>query len=194
MKIELTRLNYPRIQTIINIPDDLQDDAADDFLEIVASKQLEELNVERKSFHLQGVHIHMSKIFDLENHEFQVKSDKPYLQFQVELSNGGISYFPIEEQAQAIKVEKKEFALFYIPKMSGTNKRQACQNSFTLEIQMSVPWIKRHLQIDIKSAKKFLQAMEEQKLAIFGGARLSGNRRTATHLLGALYLQLSVKH
>lgn len=39
---------------------------------------------------------------------------------------------------------------------------------------MSVPWIKRHLQIDIKqidikSAKKFLQAMEEQKLAIFGG-------------------------
>ncbi|MVZ63896.1 hypothetical protein [Sphingobacterium humi] len=78
--------------------------------------------------------------------------------------------------------------------MSGTYKRQACQNSFTLEIQMSVPWIKRHLQIDIKSAKKFLQAMEEQKLAIFGGARLSGNRRTATHLLGALYLQLSVKH
>lgn len=118
MKIEMTRLNYPRIQTIINIPDDLQDDAADDFVEIVASKQLEELNVERKSFHLQGVHIHMSKIFDFENHEFQVKSDKPYLQFQVELSNGGISYFPIEEQAQAIKVEKKEFALFYIPKMS----------------------------------------------------------------------------
>ncbi|MVZ63897.1 hypothetical protein [Sphingobacterium humi] len=82
MKIELTRLNYPRIQTIINIPDDLQDDAADDFVEIVASKQLEELNVERKSFHLQGVHIHMSKIFDLENLNSKLNPINPTYNFK----------------------------------------------------------------------------------------------------------------
>jgi len=120
-------------------------------------------------------HIHLSGmvITILEgSHErelvFNVESDFPYLQMHFEITTSGCQYLPHSQAEPITSIQQGQHSLLFYPALNGKLHYLPRMNSFSIEIELSLDFLRKIFANDLGILGDFAEGIETNKPAIMG--------------------------
>lgn len=149
-------------------PEDYLIPTGEQVLETVDLKRGEGLYKARKCIHLDGVYLNYYTRSQVKEREMWVQSDAPYLQMHLEMTSGS-SYYRHKNGQLSVPIAKGEFAVFSVPELNGSLRDPICKDAITVEIEISLQWIKEHINTSNSFAADFLKDAIAGRPSLLGG-------------------------
>lgn len=134
----------------------------------------------KSSFHYKGIESHSHRIYlpgviiallegvRSAGHEYGLESDFPYMQMHFEISTNGCEYFPKAGAEPDTLIYTGQHSLLFYPTLKGRLKYLPMVNAFSVEIELSVDFLRRIFHNDLGVLRIFGESIEKMQPAIMG--------------------------
>jgi|GEM_PF-778389 len=139
-----------------------------DLLEDQSQIEKPDFTLDTRCLHINGVYIYFFKKQYRKERMVEVRSDAPYIQLHFELYGGATCYKPHHPDEPEININYGEYTLFHLPRLNGHLFSPACDQAFSVEIEISQQWLKRKLGDDLAPLEDFGESIKNNRAAILG--------------------------
>lgn len=135
---------------------------------------------------MNGVHIAFINKTHTEDINYFLRSDSPYLQMHFEL-RGDAFYTAKEAGGMDCKIPLGHHTLFYFPALYGHLAYPTVRNGFSVEIEITLNYLKRVFNGDLSSLGNFAKDIDHERPTMLGGRSFPITAKMKTILLDMYY-------